>query len=405
MNQEKNTSNQPVSLSPSLQITGPLSPDQLAEAFRLFAQSSVRLEEAYQELQEQVQQLNEQLAVANGELRREYEAKEALSSRLALLLDVLPGGVLVLDADGCVLEMNPAAQRILGNPLPGAMWQDVSAALVKTDAPHEYRLERGGEERRIVLHASNIEGSGETVLLLNDVTDAEVLKQQLEHHKKLSSMGEMAASLAHQLRTPIATALLYSSHLGRHDLPEAERERFALRVQERLHHLERMVQDMLGFVRGRSGLREAVELAELMADLNQIVQPLMVDRHIDYHIDAPPDRLVLQVDRKALLGALVNVLENAMQFCGKPGRIELLVQTDADRICWRVKDNGAGLSESVMHRLFEPFVTTRSEGTGLGLAIVRNVITAHGGRVSASNAQEGGAQVEICLPLGGSLEV
>ncbi len=392
-------------LSPSLQITGALTPDQLAEAFHLFAQSSARLEEAYLELQGRVQQLTDQLAVANGELRREYEAKEALSSRLALLLDVLPGGVLVLDANERILEMNPAAQSILGMPQSGALWQDVSAELAKTDAPHEYRLNRADQERRIVLHASKIESSGETVLLLNDVTDAEQLKQQLEHHKKLAAMGEMAASLAHQLRTPIATALLYSSHLERQDLPGAERERFARRVQERLHHLERMVQDMLSFVRGRPGARESISAMDILAELNHIVQPLMADKQIEYQVSTLGRDAVVQVDRKAFIGALVNVLENAMQFCGKPGKIELVVQRCADSICWSVKDNGAGLADGVMNRLFEPFVTTRSEGTGLGLAIVRNVATSHGGSVSAANAPEGGARVEVCLPLGEALRV
>lgn len=399
MDAEDKKQNQVISQSPSLQITGALTPDQLAEAFRLFAQSSARLEEAYLELQGRVQQLTDQLAVANGELRREYEAKEALSSRLALLLDVLPGGVLVLDAAERVLEMNPAAQSILGISHSGALWKDVSAGLGKTDTPHEYRLNRAGEERRIAVHVSKIESSGETVLLLNDVTDAEQLKQQLEHHKKLSAMGEMAASLAHQLRTPIATALLYSSHLGRPDLPDAERERFARRVQERLHHLERMVQDMLGFVRGRPGVRESISVGELVDELNHIVQPLMADKQIEYHVQAFTQETALYIDRKAFVGALVNVLENAMQFCGKPGKVELLVQSFADRVCWSVRDNGAGLADSVMSRLFEPFVTTRSEGTGLGLAIVRNVVTSHGGTVSAANVPEGGARVEVCLPL------
>lgn len=390
------------SLPPSVRVTAQPSASELAQAFSLFAETSAKLEGAYHELQGQVQQLTGQLAVANGELRQQFEAKEALSSRLTLLLAALPGGVVVLDSNGWVVEVNPAAIEILGDGLIGMTWHDVAESLQPGGSPGEFLLQRDGQLRRIVLQQSRLNDAGETVLLLNDTTQAYLLQQQLEHHKKLSAMGEMAASLAHQLRTPLSAALLYASHLGRDDLAAPERQRFAGRVLERLKHLERMIQDMLSFVRGHEGEREFVEVGDLMHELQQIVGPLFASTGITFDVSNNCSGRRLRMDRKAFLGALVNVLENAMQFCGTPGRVELQVTAaeQDNQVVFVVRDNGKGLAESIVDRLFEPFVTTRNEGTGLGLAIVRNVVHAHGGQVQAANSVEGGAVIQISLPAG-----
>ena len=379
-----------------------LSPQDLEQAFTLFSQASDQLTGVYQELQQQVERLTAELAVANGELRRQFLEKEALSQRLELLLDALPGGVVVLDPEGGVVEVNPAAQQLFGEPLLGEKWSQVAQrSLSQTLTPHEWDIHtaRAAQSvKRVSIGSSSLDKEGGRILLVHDVTESHEMQQQLDRHQRLSAMGEMAAGLAHQLRTPLATALLYTANLTKANLPDADRVRFAEKSLARLRHLERLIQDMLLFVKGESAVQEKVPIASLMNELQQIMEPQMNLSGLNFKvIDRSGDACVLG-SRKALTGALLNLLENAMQASSSGGLVELASEVSGSDIILKVKDTGRGLDDLTRERVFEPFFTTRAEGTGLGLAIVRGVAHTHGGEVQVNSSPGVGSEFVIRLP-------
>jgi two-component system sensor histidine kinase FlrB len=386
----------------------PPSPEELEQAFTLFNEASAQLASAYQDLQSQVERLTGELAVANGELRRQYEEKEALSARLALLLEALPGGVIVLDAQGWVIDANPAARQLLGDGLPGQPWVEIEAVrLAPGGAPGEWRLRDAGgavQDRWASVSASQLDPAGGRILLLSEVTQARRLQEQLERHKRLSAMGEMAAALAHQLRTPLATALLYAGNLARPQLAEPERVRFAERALARLKDLERMIQDMLTFVRGVPAAQEAIPVTALLHELAQMMEPQMAKEGVRLELLAGAQDAWVRGNRKALAGALSNLLDNARQACAGGGQVRLEGERADGAVLVRVIDSGAGIAREVQERLFEPFFTTRAEGTGLGLAIVRSVVQAHGGEVEVSSAPGRGAAFTVRLPAAAPAE-
>jgi two-component system sensor histidine kinase FlrB len=213
-------------------------------------------------------------------------------------------------------------------------------------------------------------------------------------------MGEMAAGLAHQLRTPLATALLYAANLTRPALAETERIRFSEKILARLRHLEQLIQDMLSFVKGQGGEREMLPVSGLLAELRQIMEPQMSQHGVVLVVEGLGGERVLRGEHKALVGALVNLLENALQACEPGGRVMLRAGLEgADWLVLTVSDSGRGFDEALADRLFEPFFTTRSEGTGLGLAIVRSVVEAHGGSVEAHSRPGEGSEFVVKLPL------
>jgi two-component system sensor histidine kinase FlrB len=376
-----------------------VSPQELEQAFNLFNQASAELAGAYHELQQQVERLTTELAVANGELRRQFLEKEALSQRLGMLLAALPAGVVVLDQLGIVREANAAAKQMLGEPLLEQSWEAVAARdLRQTATPHEWEL--GGEAALQLSISSNpLDSAGGCILLLHDITEAHVMQIELERHRRLSAMGEMAAGLAHQLRTPLATALLYTANLGKAGLPEGERVRFAEKALARLRHLEHLIQDMLLFVKGETGERESFPISALLAELQQIMEPQMAQHGVPFSLADRSGGSCIMANRKPLVGALVNLLENAMQACQGGGEVCLGAgPVAAGQIALVVKDTGRGFDASVEDRLFEPFFTTRAEGTGLGLAIVRNVVQAHGGEVRVKSAPGAGSEFVVLLP-------
>jgi len=377
----------------------PIDPRALEAAFSLFNEASAQLASTYQDLQGRVTGLANELAVANGELKRQYLEKEALSQRLELLLDALPGAVVVLDAQGRVVKANPAARAWLGDDLPGGAWHEVAARrLMPTASPREWEIGGPRGTRRVTLSESSLDAAGGRILLLNDITEAARLQRELEQHKKLSAMGEMAAGLAHQLRTPLATALLYSANLAKDGLKDADRLRFSERIRERLHYLERMIQEMLMFVRGEAVGEEVFALDAVVQELTQIMEPQMAAQGVRFVSGGALSGLRVRGGRKALSGALLNLVENALQACERGGTVQLEAEGRSGQITLRVRDDGCGIAPEVQERLFEPFFTTRQEGTGLGLAIVRSVIEAHGGDVRVESAPGAGSTFTVHLP-------
>ena len=353
----------------------------LAEAFRIFNQASEELSTAYTALQSQVAELTMELAAANGALRQQYLEKVALTERLALLLDALPAGVILIGHDNGVVQSNPAAEAILGLPLKNVIWPDFERThFVATEVPGEFRT--GG--RQVAMNVTALDSSGVRIVLLHDVSETHALKQQSERNQRLAAMGEMAAQLAHQLRTPLAAALLYTGNLELPTMADASRISIAGKAVGRLKHLERLIQDMLLFARGEVLGRESFSVQGLLDELHQIFEPLAQQRGIDFTIKAQDEAVALIGNRKAIAGALTNLLENAMDAAA--GLVTLAARVDRDGIEFAVEDNGRGMSEETLARLFEPFFTTRAEGTGLGLAIARGVARAHGGGIEVSSS-------------------
>jgi two-component system sensor histidine kinase FlrB len=370
----------------------------LAEAFRLFNQASEDLAGAYTSLQEQVAGLTAELALANGRLKREIEEKTSLTERLALLLDALPAGVAVLDAFGRVEQANPAAAGILGTDIEGRVWEEFSVScLAATATPGEWEMPRL-QGRRIAVTETRLASSGGRIVLIHDVSEAHRMKTQAARNDRLAAMGEMAAGLAHQLRTPLAAALLYAGALENPRLPEAERKRCGGRVVERLQHLERLIRDMLTFARGEASGGESIPVSALLAEAVQVFEPLARRREVAFVVADDSAGAAVSGNRKVLSGALINLMENALDACAAGGRIELAAGLADGTVCIRVRDNGRGMDAATQVRLFEPFFTTRAEGTGLGLAIARGVARAHGGGIEVESAPGAGALFRLTLP-------
>jgi two-component system sensor histidine kinase FlrB len=374
-----------------------LKAQELQRAFDVFNQVSAELTQAYAALQGRVESLTTELAVANGELRRQYQEKEALSERLTLLLNALPAGVVVLDSAARVSEANPAARAMLGEHVLGSDWARLAGVrLMPTDAPDEWQL----GPQRVSIAESPLDSAGGRILLLHDITVAHGLKADLERNQRLAAMGEMAASLAHQLRTPLATALLYSANLAQPALSDAARARFAEKATAQLQRLERLIQDVLLFARGESIGREAVSVEQLLGEAAHTLEPLCAEKGVAFSVGADVAGTIIMGSRKALCGALVNLLENALQACDTGGAVTLAAGLDAGRVRIGVRDTGPGIPLEAQARIFEPFFTTRGQGTGLGLAIALGVARAHGGTIEVSSQPGEGSEFVLLLPGG-----
>ncbi|WP_166364085.1 ATP-binding protein [Pseudomonas akapageensis] len=366
------------------------------QAFALFDQVSTRLNESYSLLEARVTELKGELAVVSAQRMQELAEKERLANRLQNLLDLLPGGVIVIDGHGEVREANPAACELLGQPLVGELWRHVITRCFapRVDDGHEISLRDG---RRLSIATRSLDAEPGQLVLLNDLTETRHLQDQLARHERLSSLGRMVASLAHQIRTPLSAALLYASHLTEQALPVETQQRFAGRLKERLHELEHQVRDMLVFARGELPLTDRIRPKALFQALQAAAQPHVGELPVRWQCDSHAGELLC--NRDTLVGALLNLVENALQASSDPIRLKIHLYTRGQTLRLCVSDSGAGIEPRLLARLGEPFLTTRATGTGLGLAVVKAVARAHQGSLQLRSRPARGTCALVELPL------
>jgi two-component system sensor histidine kinase FlrB len=284
--------------------------------------------------------------------------------------------------------------QLLGEPLLGQRFATVLArAAVNSDASPEHTELRSG--RFVNLSRRDLASGGEVVLFI-DVTESHLMQLFLARQQRLLTMGELAAGLAHQIRTPLATALLYASQMTLLDRTAADMSRCAEKTVGSLKQLDRLVNDMLGFAHGGAA-REIVSVSALLEQVAQWLRPAMrKGTRLTIRTQAP--NLTVRANAPSLVSALLNLATNALQAAQSDLDLELLARRGDDGGAQIVvSDNGPGIPAHLRERIFEPFFTTRARGNGIGLSIVKSVIEAHRGSVRLAESGVGATFI-IDLP-------
>jgi len=235
------------------------------------------------------------------------------------------------------------------------------------------------------------------------------ITQQKHHEAQLAQANrvkdEFFAMLGHELRNPLAP-IVTAVHL----LKERGFERREIQIIERqATHLTRLVDDLLDVSRIASGKveleRHPYELAEIVRAAVETVSPLVTSAQHVLKIEVPDHGLVVDVDHVRIVQVISNLLTNAAKYTPPRGQITVLAFRDGSDVVLRVTDTGEGITEDLLPRLFDMFVQARQSmarargGLGLGLAIVKNLVTMHGGTVTASSAgPDMGSAFEIRIP-------
>lgn len=332
----------------------------------------------------------------------DYQSAQQTAKRLQHLVNNLPTGIVVLDKRGYVAEANPVAILMLGEPLIGQRWLDIinRSFRPRSDDGLEVSLQDG---RRVKLEISSLEPEAGQLIVLTDLTETRQLQSRLAHLQRLSGLGRMMASLAHQIRTPLSSALLYAQNLASPKLNPQNRGLFQQKLVARLVDLEQQVNDLLLFARaGREQQVEPLSLQQLLSDVFAGVEVLIEQQQGRLVVELPEPDVQVLGNPRSLAGAIQNLLQNSMQIIGAGALLQLEARLLADhpqQVLIAVEDNGPGVPEVLQQQIFEPFFTTRPQGTGLGLAVVQAVAHSHNGMVRYRPGRAGGARFELILPV------
>ncbi|MGI2057877.1 sensor histidine kinase [Shewanella baltica] len=318
-----------------------------------------------------------------------------MSNRMEHILQAMPSGVVIINGDGIVTDANPVAVELLERSLCGVRWIDVihSAFAPQDDDGHEVSLRNG---RRVKLAITPLTPEPGQLIVLTDLTETRLLQKNLSHLQRLSALGKMVATLAHQVRTPLSAALLYASNLASPKLSDAAKAKFQQKLVDRLNELERQVNDMLLMAKGRQDeLGDLITLAEVIDNVLANCEPIAAKQGCDLSFDDASSSSML-ANSNALSSAINNLVMNSIE----AGATEIRIQAkeEGDQLLLNVIDNGKGLDANMQQKVLEPFFTTKSQGTGLGLAVVQSVVRNHGGQLQLSCLPNKGCNVSLVFP-------
>jgi len=223
-------------------------------------------------------------------------------------------------------------------------------------------------------------------------------QEEAVSQSRLALLGEVAASIAHDVRTPLSVVKTSAQLLASGELPIAEQRRLGRMVAAEVDRLNRVVTDLVDLARPRRTQRRSQPVDELVERAVAVLRPWAQARGVALEVErARPDLHVL-ADGDQMQQALLNLMHNAVQAVPGPGRVVVRFSAEGRWALIEVTDSGPGFSEEALARAFSPFFTTRTDGTGLGLTIVKRIIEEHGGEVGARNRASGGACVWCRLP-------
>ena len=328
-------------------------------------------------------------------------------------LEAAPSGWLILDGDDVVRLLNPRAERLL--EVGGAALLHALPLQRVCDAPELAELVRDAR-RRGRLQRLEWQRPGEELELFALPGEAGWVAVLLQSRRSLEAQLEQqerwVSDVAHELKTPLTALLLVGDSLA----AQVNSGNVVLveRLQRELRRLQALVGDLLELSRlentlPRDGLRRSpVDLSELVQQVWMGLRPLAEPRAIglDLQVEPPEACAVVSGDSSRLHRALLNLLDNAIRFSPDGATIHVGLRLRSGWCRLSVRDEGPGLSEEDSRRLFERFyrgdpsrARSQQGGTGLGLAIVQQIAHAHGGRIRASDHPQGGALLELLLPL------
>jgi PAS domain S-box-containing protein len=414
-----------------------------AESYASFNRIINSLQRQYIELKEEFSNQNGQLVETNLKLVEATKENLAATEFLNGILDSLSAGVIAVDQSGRITHFNPAASVLLGIPQRepfGKHYREVIPPGIPVDANCLRAAETGRSidlvERTIDLaDGTKLHISVSTAILrdnegrpngavevFHDLTKMKRMEQEFARLTTLAALGEMAATIAHEVRNPLAGIGGFAALLRR-DIDDSDpRQKLVDKIIRGVENLNKTVTTLLNYTRFEEVNKEDTLYGDFLRRTieqfrHENVERLGAIEFLIHPTEAPTSApVIIRIDPMLFRQMVFNLCLNAIEACGRQGRIEIrcrklprqkAVQLYAERLLLgldetvvetTVSDNGPGIPKESLERIFSPFFTTKPDGNGLGLAVAWKIVKAHGGEIIAENTPEGGARFLILIP-------
>ncbi|WP_243301235.1 two-component system sensor histidine kinase NtrB [Geothrix oryzisoli] len=350
-------------------------------------------------------------------LRTDLSASEATVGELSALhrrvVDSMSSGLITLDSSGRVTSANPAAEAILGGPVPmGIPIQDLLPLGHPLPAQHRFEFVLPAEGRPPQIlggHLTSLRDSGgqETgqLLLFQDLTELKALAERTRISERLAAIGQLAAGLAHELRNPLASISGCVQLLGRQGATEEVRARVLGILERETQRVGAIVTGFLDLARPEVAPAKVLSLPRVLDEARASWEMDPRTEGLPLDLREPP-RAFFQADPAGLHRMLMNLLSNARKAVRDvpTPKVSLSARLSAGQIQLEVADNGCGMAPDQLERLFVPFSGSFEEGSGLGMSLVYKFTEAMGWRIDVQSRPGAGTRVRIFLPVSSAQE-
>lgn len=337
------------------------------------------------------------------------------------IVDTCIDGIITIDESGAIRSFNPAAERIFGYSAAEAVGRNVSMLMPHPDRNRHndyirHYLETG--EARIIGFGREVRGcrkSGENfpmhlgvgemqmgdhrmfVGLVRDLTYFKQVQDELMQAQSLAALGEMAASVAHEIKNPLAAILGVIQVLRDSEAISREYRDVVEELSRRVERLDETVKRLLNFAKPVEPDSRVVDLVDVIRQVVDSVRREDRLRLVDFRFGCP-GKVRAPVDLVLFEDLLRNLIYNAADAMSEGGEITIGCRRRENDVVVSVADTGTGIQEDVLNKVFRPFYTTKRGGTGLGLALCKKIAEAHGGSIRIVRRSGGGSEVLVSLP-------
>jgi PAS domain S-box-containing protein len=399
---------------------------QLSQVFDWFNANVSKLETAYRDLGVKFDKISQELEEKNQKLEASLREQEKVENQLRSVLESLDSSVVMIDTEERITLFNPSAERIYAlkpEEAIGRSYADVFKAQADSHYPlietlkhnhtmvgHEKYWKVGAGLKPIGYTTSVVKDRNGQILgaveISTDLTQMKQLQNQMQHAKTLAALGEMAATVAHEIRNPLAGIGGFAGLLERDLEGDDPRRALVKKIVQGVSSLNKIVSNLLVYTRPMELQVQRVDFIAWMEDILRYAELEIEKDHKDIRIDRDYrfERIEARIDPEKFQQVFLNLIFNAIQSIEGKGVITLRIDIDSDdflRVA--IIDDGRGIPKDIMSKIFNPFFTTKEQGTGLGLAIVQRIVALHGGTIAVTSEPSKSTQFEIRLDSRGSV--
>jgi nitrogen fixation/metabolism regulation signal transduction histidine kinase len=391
----------------------------LIKAFALFSKETNRLENAYERLQQRFNQVNNQLEKSDKELRKKITDLNSISSYLNNILKNISQGILYIDLDGIVTTYNKSAEKILEiqetQVLFNKFWDNFKDDFFGFSMKNALNFglcqkityinnKCANEKKTIEVCTSFIYECPKAyqgiIVLLKDVTKIQKLKTLANRNDRLKELGQIAASVAHEIKNPLGAIRGYASLLYK-DLERSKSlQNMISYILDGTKALERIVNNVLEYARPITLDPVSLDVCSLIKEL---IKAIKIDTSfsdkVKIQLNLPEPSFNIPADKELIKAAILNLIVNAYQAMDDIGYLNISVIKNNNLCLITISDTGEGIEEKDLENIFSPFFTTKQKGNGLGLSEANKIIQAHFGNLEVRSKLHKGTTFTITLPI------
>ncbi|MCS7214864.1 MAG: ATP-binding protein [Thermodesulfovibrio sp.] len=356
----------------------------LSEAILKINTASEALIQYYRVLEERIKQLTE-----------EVDQKKRLLSSIIESIDI---AVVFFDSDGVIRLINRASENLFNIKAEELIGKKEIPIIIKEDLIYPANSKK--PFYAIVSQSEVLDSEGNKigyVFLCKDITRIKELETENERNRRLTAMGSLVMKIAHEIRNPLGSIELFANIIAE-DLKENIYGDYARRISSSVRMLRNTLENMLSFTRGINPRKTLVYLDDLINEIIGEFRDLFSRVGIEVQ-NRIKKQIEIFLDSSLIRQALINLIVNAYQAMPDGGKIIIDAYREGDFIKLIIKDNGQGIDDEIIEKIFDPFFSTKDRGTGLGLSITNSIVKAHGGRIEVKSELNKGTEFALYLPL------